>query len=130
MSIRSNNPGNPESHIIVCNHESQSNLPGGSCSQFGGLEIFEILKDLIEAYAGEKRILLSKVDCLGPCCLGPNLVVYPEGVWYSKVTASGAIHIFREHIIGGAIVESMRLPAEAWDGGVPAENGTNSRKDT
>jgi len=32
------------------------------------------------------QVLLTNTSCIGPCSMGPVIVVYPDGVWYNKVT--------------------------------------------
>lgn len=45
--------------------------------------------------------LRTKADCFRLCADGPWLVVYPDGIWYSKVTPERFDRIRREHIEGG-----------------------------
>jgi (2Fe-2S) ferredoxin len=46
--------------------------------------------------------------CLGPCFDGPNMVVYPEGVWYAGVTPEDIPDVVRDHLIGGVPVARLR----------------------
>jgi (2Fe-2S) ferredoxin len=54
-------------------------------------------------------VAVTACDCLGPCFDGPNLVIYPEGVWYAGVTAADVQEIVERHLVGGAVVERLRL---------------------
>ena len=54
------------------------------------------------------KVRVNTCDCLGPCFDGPNLVVYPEGVWYTGVTLSDVDELVREHLVGGSAVERLR----------------------
>jgi len=51
---------------------------------------------------------VTACDCLGPCFDGPNLVIYPEGVWYAGVAAEDAAEIVEEHLTCGRVVERLR----------------------
>ncbi|HAE92576.1 MAG TPA: NADH-quinone oxidoreductase subunit F, partial [Tissierella sp.] len=84
-------------HILVCG--------GTGCHSGGGDKI----KDLIEQKINEKglgeEIQVVLTGCFGLCESGPNIVVYPEGVFYSHVTLEDVEEIVEEHIIKGHIVK-------------------------
>lgn len=54
------------------------------------------------------QVAVTACDCLGPCFDGPNVVIYPEGVWYAGVTAGDAAVIAEEHLAGGRVVARLR----------------------
>ena len=72
----------------------------------------EVLQGLLRA-----RIRLGMVSsafitqslCLGPCpARGATVVVYPEGVWYTGVTAADVEELADKHMARGEIVERLR----------------------
>ena len=48
--------------------------------------------------------------CLDACEFGVSVVVYPEQVWYGGVTTADVDEIVERHLIGGEVVERLRMP--------------------
>ena len=73
-------------HILVCTQDKPDGVP--ACSRCGGKELLDQLRArLIEAKLADD-VLLTPCGCLGLCERGPNIVIYPEGVWHTSVKAS------------------------------------------
>ena len=51
---------------------------------------------------------------IGPCSMGPNVLVYPEGVFYTHVKKEDVKAIFDEHLLGGRPLERLQAAAEVW----------------
>jgi (2Fe-2S) ferredoxin len=60
------------------------------------------------------QVLLTNASCMGPCSVGPVVVVYPDGVWYNKVTHEDIDEILDQHIGQGKKVERLEMPEELW----------------
>ena len=58
---------------------------------------------------GLKRIRVNQSGCLDKCELGPIMVIYPEGVWYSFKNKEDVDEIINEHLIKGRIVQRLTL---------------------
>jgi (2Fe-2S) ferredoxin len=50
--------------------------------------------------------------CLDQCEHGPTVVVYPDGVWYGRVTPDDVEEIIDSHIVNGKPVERLLIPDE------------------
>jgi (2Fe-2S) ferredoxin len=59
--------------------------------------------------AGPGKIRINQAGCLDRCELGPVMVVYPEGIWYSYVDEQDIDEIIERHLIGGEPVERLRI---------------------
>ena len=54
-----------------------------------------------------EEVMVTTCDSFGMCGRGPNMIVYPEGLWYHGVTAETAPEIVREHFRHGRPVERL-----------------------
>lgn len=59
--------------------------------------------------SGEGKIRVNTAGCLDRCSEGPVLVIYPEGTWYTYVDKDDIDEIIGEHLIGGRIVERLKI---------------------
>jgi (2Fe-2S) ferredoxin len=60
------------------------------------------------------QVTVTLTGCLGPCSVGPSVVVYPEGVMYGNVTKADVSEIFEQHLLDGKPVERLIVPADIW----------------
>ena len=58
---------------------------------------------------GKGKVRINKAGCLDRCDEGPVLVVYPEDVWYTFVDKTDIDEIIDEHLVGGRVVERLRI---------------------
>ena len=63
----------------------------------------------LRALAGPGQVRINKAGCLERCELGPALVVYPEGIWYTYVDESDIDEIVDSHLVNGKIVERLKI---------------------
>ncbi len=68
-------------------------------------------RQLRECFA---QVQVTPSSCIGPCGMGPNVLVYPEGVMYSNVSPADVSEIFEDHLLGGKVVERLKAPADIW----------------
>jgi len=74
----------------------------------GAAEVFTALQRAVGARPDLwGRVAVTPCGCLGPCFEGPNVVVYPEGVWYRGVKPEDAEEIADRHLVGGVPVERL-----------------------
>jgi len=87
------------SHVLVCG--------GTGCTSSGAQELIEELNKEIEHLHLSNEIKVVQTGCLGLCERGPNVVIYPEGVYYCHVKPEDAKDIAEEHLLKGRIVERL-----------------------
>jgi (2Fe-2S) ferredoxin len=79
-------------HIFICTNDRKGERK--SCADNGvGPEIREYLKGQVEARGWKGRVRVSQSGCLGLCAQGSNVMIYPQGIWFSAVTKAEADQI-------------------------------------
>lgn len=95
-------------HVFVCaNARPERGRP--SCGSRGGDGIVTALTLAILRRGLGGEVAVTTSGCLGPCFEGPNLVVYPDGVWYQGV-GEGDVDAIADHLAGGPPVARLRRP--------------------
>lgn len=96
-------------HVFFCINQRQ----GGEacCNDHGAQAMRDYAKKRIKALglAGEGGTRINNAGCLDRCALGPALVVYPEGSWYTYVDESDIDEIIDKHLKQGEVVERLLL---------------------
>jgi (2Fe-2S) ferredoxin len=98
-------------HIFCCTNTRPPGHPRGCCSEKGS----EKLRNYMKVRAKELGIADTRVNaagCLDRCELGPTMVIYPEGVWYTYRDTADIDEILTTHVIGGGRVERLMLQPE------------------
>ncbi|AAU90579.1 MULTISPECIES: (2Fe-2S) ferredoxin domain-containing protein [Methylococcus] len=104
----------PSKHVFVCAQTRPPGHPRGSCGQLGSTAVFQTFMQQFEAGQLYGQFALTSTGCLGTCDLGPTVLVYPEGVMYSKVSPADVSEIIEEHLKNGRPVERLLAPAALW----------------
>ncbi len=86
-------------HILCCG--------GTGCTSSGCEEIIKEMEVQLAANGLEKEFKIVKTGCFGLCALGPVMIVYPEGAFYSRVTTDDVKEIVEEHLLKGRVVKRL-----------------------
>jgi len=71
-------------HLFVCVNDRHGERK--SCADGGGVQIRQALKERInQLQLPTGSIRVSQSGCFGLCCEGPNVLIYPQAIWYSGV---------------------------------------------
>ena len=104
----------PDKHDFVCLNQRPPGHPNGSCTDRGGPDLMAEFSRLLQENEAWGKVKITRSGCLGPCELGPNVLVYPDGVLYVGVRAADVAEIFDKHLLGGHPVERLMAPAHIW----------------
>ena len=102
-----------EQHIFVCENVRPEGHVRGCCAAKGSPAVRGRFKQLVKEHGLTSAVRANMAGCLDQCEHGVTVVVYPSGVWYGAVTVADVDEIFTRHILGGEIVERLRLGGPA-----------------
>lgn len=96
-------------HVFVCTNEREPGHPRGCCRSKGGDELRDYMKKKATGLGLGKSVRINNAGCLDRCELGPCMVIYPEGVWYSITNKADVDEVLQTHLADGGRVERLML---------------------
>ncbi|MDO4798046.1 MAG: NADH-quinone oxidoreductase subunit NuoF [Coriobacteriales bacterium] len=87
------------SQVLICG--------GTGCTSSGSQQIQDAFEAQLEKNDLQDEIKLVRTGCFGLCELGPVVIVYPDGTFYSRVTVEDVEEIVTEHLLKGRRVERL-----------------------
>ena len=87
------------SHVLICG--------GTGCTSSKSVEIKNAMEAEILAKGLADEVKVVMTGCFGLCALGPIMIIYPEGTFYSNVKIEDAAEIVSEHLLKGRPVERL-----------------------
>ena len=107
--------------VLVCG--------GTGCTSSGSKKVIAALEAALKENGIEDEILVVKTGCFGLCSLGPIMIVYPEGSFYSQATPEGVARIVKEHLKDGNVVKELLYKETVHeDGSITPLSETNFYK--
>lgn len=106
-------------HVFVCTQDKPEGA--ASCPHNGSIRVLQALERELKSQGLADDVHLTTCGCMGLCDDGPVLIVYPEGVWYHKVSEEDAAEIVSSHLSSGNVVsrlassDSAAMKAEATE---------------
>lgn len=104
------------SHILVCG--------GTGCTSSGSHQIIHALQAEIAKNELTEEVSVVQTGCHGLCALGPIMLIYPEGTFYSMVNEEDIPEIVTEHLLKGRIVKRLLYNETVTEDGIKALNET------
>ncbi len=90
---------NYRAHVLMCG--------GTGCTSSGSQKINAEFEAQLKKHGLEEEIKLVQTGCFGLCALGPIVIVYPEGTFYSMVNVEDVAEIVEEHLLKGRVVTRL-----------------------
>ena len=87
------------SQILVCG--------GTGCTSSGSKLLIEEFEKQLENYNLAEEVKLVRTGCFGLCALGPVVIIYPDGTFYSRVEKKDVEEIVSEHLLKGRVVSRL-----------------------
>ncbi|MBM3491042.1 MAG: (2Fe-2S) ferredoxin domain-containing protein [Alphaproteobacteria bacterium] len=101
-------------HVFCCTNERSTGHPRGCCKHKGSEGLRNYMKERAKQL-GLAGVRVNAAGCLDRCELGPTLVIYPEGVWYTAASKADIDEILRIHLLEGGRVQRLLLTVEQKD---------------
>ena len=98
-----------DKHIFICENKRPEGHPKGCCADKGSSEIKELFKKRLKELGLSATVRANTAGCLDACEYGVTVVVYPEQIWYGKVSLNDVEEILQEHIIKNRPVERLKI---------------------
>ncbi len=108
------------SHVLVCG--------GTGCTASKSPEIVAEFNEQLKKAGLESEVRIVQTGCFGLCALGPIVVVYPEGTYYSHITIEDVETIVQEHLLKGRIVQKLLFKESDSHGVEQSLNNTDFYK--
>ena len=99
-------------HIFICGNRREPGHSRGCCDPTGSNALQGVFKAELKKQQVNGVVRANKAGCLDQCELGPVVVIYPQAIWYGRVTAADVPRIVEETIVGGRIIEELHIPDE------------------
>ena len=93
--------------VLVCT--------GGGCIASGALEVSAAFSKELEDMGIAANTQVIETGCLGPCAVGPVVLIYPDGVFYQNVNIEDVHEICEEHLLKGRVVTRLVSHAPGTD---------------
>ncbi|CCC57856.1 NADH-quinone oxidoreductase subunit NuoF [Caloramator australicus] len=102
------------SQVLICG--------GTGCTSSGSMDLKEKFHEEVKKNGIENEIEIIRTGCFGLCELGPVVIVYPEGAFYSRVTVEDVEEIVKEHLVKGRVVTRLLYTESVDEGRIKSLN--------
>jgi (2Fe-2S) ferredoxin len=100
-----------ERHLFICCNQREPGHPRGCCDPAGSEALQKAFKKALAERGLNRRMRANRAGCLDQCEHGPNVVIYPDGIWYGGVTMEDVNEI-ADSLVTGVPVARLQLADE------------------
>ena len=86
-------------HVLICG--------GTGCSSSNSMLIADRMEEEVARQGLAEEVKVVRTGCFGLCALGPVMIVYPEGTFYSRVKVEDVPELVEEHLLKGRVVDRL-----------------------
>ena len=104
-------------HMLIC--------AGTGCTSNRSLKVREALEEELKKRGLQDEAKVVITGCNGFCAVGPIMVVYPEGIFYQKLTPEDVPYLIEEHILKGRPVKRLMYAEPVTKKEIPLINEIN-----
>ena len=108
-------------NVLICG--------GTGCTSSHSTQIAEKMREELAKNGMENDVNVILTGCFGLCALGPIMIVYPEGAFYSCMDVNNVPRVVEEHLKGGKpCIDLLYDETVTTDGSIKALNETDFYK--
>ncbi len=100
------------SHVLIC--------AGAGCVASGSMEVSSAFSEALAKHGLSDEIQVVHTGCLGPCAIGPVVVIYPDAIFYQGVKPKDVEDIVVEHLLKGRPVSRLNFKSTTTSQIIPA----------
>ena len=104
-----------EKHIFICENVRPEEHPRGCCSEKGSKELRKSFKKKLKKLGLNIDIRANAAGCLDACEHGTTVLIYPEQIWYGRVTENDVDEIIQKHLIENKPVERLLIKDKKYN---------------
>lgn len=96
-------------HIFFCTNQK---ISGKKCCQDASAnELCRYAKGRLQEMGvhGKDKFRVNTAGCLGRCSVGPNVLIYPDDIWYTYASTEDIDEIIDRHLLNGEVVERLLI---------------------
>jgi (2Fe-2S) ferredoxin len=100
------------SHVFICGNQRPPTSQRGSCDPDASGDLVRVFREELKRVKAGPLVRANKSGCLDQCEWGPTVAIYPQAIWYGRVRIDDVRRIVEETILGGRVIEELRIPTE------------------